>query len=57
VAPCYRDVCAEFPAKLVDLLNSYHNRMHPDARRSLVQALILLKNRKMMTATRYFSPH
>ncbi|CDS02657.1 hypothetical protein LRAMOSA00062 [Lichtheimia ramosa] len=52
VSVCYPKETAEFPQQLVDLLQQHCVVLHPDVRKSFVQALILLRNRGVIDNTR-----
>ncbi|KAJ3087629.1 Protein SDA1 [Quaeritorhiza haematococci] len=55
VAPCYREECKAFPQQLIDLLTEYHQILAPELRRTFVQALMLLRNRNMISTERLLS--
>ncbi|TIB70754.1 SDA1-domain-containing protein [Wallemia mellicola] len=48
VASCYPKETAEFPAQLSSLIIEYHNHLTPDTRKTLVQSLVLLRNRQVI---------
>ena len=50
VSACYPKDCAGFAAELMQLLDKHASVLDPMLRRSLVQSLILLRNRKMVEA-------
>ncbi|KAI8381544.1 SDA1-domain-containing protein [Radiomyces spectabilis] len=52
VCSCYPKETENFPQQLVDLLKEYCTVLHPEVRRSLVQALILLRNKNVLDNTR-----
>lgn len=49
VAPCYPKRAAQFPSHLSNLLLNSHTALAPDTRKTLVQSLVLLRNRSMMS--------
>jgi protein SDA1 len=53
VSACYPKETAEFPQHIVDLLQEHCLVLNPELRRSLVQALILLRNRNVLDNTKY----
>ncbi|CAO3587363.1 unnamed protein product [Absidia cylindrospora] len=52
VSACYPKETAEFPQHIVDLLQEHCLVLNADLRRSLVQALILLRNRNVLDNTK-----
>lgn len=48
VASCYPKETADFPAQLSSLIIEYHNHLTPDTRKTLVQSLVLLRNRQVI---------
>ncbi|KAI8073877.1 SDA1-domain-containing protein [Gongronella butleri] len=52
VCVCYPKETTEFPQHIVDLLQEHCQVLHPELRRSLVQALILLRNRNVLDNTK-----
>ncbi|KAI8341259.1 SDA1-domain-containing protein [Chlamydoabsidia padenii] len=52
VSACYPKETAEFPQHIVDLLQEHCLVLNPELRRSLVQALILLRNRNVLDNTK-----
>jgi protein SDA1 len=50
VSQCYPKQCAAIPEAIGRLLETHHDALTPDARRALVQALVLLRNRGMIPA-------
>ncbi|ORX52426.1 SDA1-domain-containing protein [Hesseltinella vesiculosa] len=52
VCVCYPKETAEFPQHIVDLLQEHCQVLHHELRRSLVQALILLRNRNVLDNTK-----
>ena len=54
VAACYPVQCRQFPMQLMDLLRSHGHTLHPDIRLTVLQALLLLRNRGLMQAIHLF---
>jgi protein SDA1 len=52
VAQCYTEITKDFPQQIVDLLQEHCMSLHPEVRKSLVQALILLRNKGILDNTR-----
>ncbi|KAF9475067.1 SDA1-domain-containing protein [Pholiota conissans] len=50
VATCYPRETAEFPAQLASLLSESYGVLAPDTRRTLVQNLVLLRNKDVITS-------
>ncbi|KXS09179.1 hypothetical protein M427DRAFT_105875 [Gonapodya prolifera JEL478] len=55
VAPCYPKLCAQFPQQVSDLLSNHHQNLNPDLRKTMVQALMLLRNRDLISQTSLLS--
>ncbi|KAJ3020267.1 Protein SDA1 [Thoreauomyces humboldtii] len=55
VTQCYLSDCAEFPAQIIDLLSTHYQILEPDLRRTMVQALVLLRNKDLITPTALLS--
>ncbi|KAJ3045511.1 Protein SDA1 [Rhizophlyctis rosea] len=55
VAPCYPKECAPFPQHIIDLLSTHHQILQPELRKTMVQALVLLRNRDMISTTSLLS--
>ncbi|TPX49924.1 hypothetical protein SeMB42_g01473 [Synchytrium endobioticum] len=55
VAPCFPAECQSFPQDLVDLLSAHSQTMDPDLRKTLVQVLILLRNRNLIPSAALLS--
>lgn len=53
VASCYPTECAAFPQHLVDLLSNHYAILNPDLRKTMVQALVLMRNKDLISPTRY----
>ncbi|KAH6581659.1 hypothetical protein BASA60_002321 [Batrachochytrium salamandrivorans] len=51
VAPCYPAETKDFPEKLINLLSNHYQLMAPDVRKTMVQALILMRNRGIVQPT------
>ncbi|KAJ1954134.1 Severe Depolymerization of Actin, partial [Linderina pennispora] len=49
VAKCYPRDCMHFPDKLIGLLQKHYPVLNSDLRRSIVQALILLRSRRVVS--------
>ena len=47
-APCYREAAVNVPAQLCSLLEQHADALQPELRTTLVQALILVRNRKLV---------
>eukprot|EP00842_Homolaphlyctis_polyrhiza_P007038 jgi/Hompol1/923/HPOL_002599-RA len=52
VSQCYPKETAEFPEKLIELLSKHYQIMSPDVRKTMVQALILMRNKSVVKQTR-----
>ena len=50
VAQCYPKETADFPAQLAALLLESYGTLSPDTRRSLVQNLVMLRNKDVITS-------
>ncbi|KZT20254.1 actin cytoskeleton organization and cell cycle progression protein [Neolentinus lepideus HHB14362 ss-1] len=50
VAPCYPKETKEFPAQLASLLLDGHATLSPDLRKNLVQNLVMLRNKNVITS-------
>lgn len=55
VAPCYPSELKDYPLQLADLLEHHAGSMTAELRKTLVQALILLRNRNLLSATSLLS--
>mmetsp|Transcript_16971 Transcript_16971/g.21651 ORF Transcript_16971/g.21651 Transcript_16971/m.21651 type:complete len:658 (-) Transcript_16971:67-2040(-) len=51
VAPCYPHQLKKFPQQLCDLLEQQATVLHPETRLCIAKALILLRNRDLLSAT------
>nr|KAJ3422405.1 hypothetical protein HK105_008224 [Polyrhizophydium stewartii] len=52
ISHCYPAETKEFPEKLIGLLSNHYQIMAPEVRKTMVQALILMRNRGMIQPTR-----
>ncbi|KAJ1984676.1 Severe Depolymerization of Actin [Dimargaris verticillata] len=52
VCQCYPTDCAQFPDQLIELLQTQYSVLHPDLRRSIVQSLILMRNKGILDSTK-----
>lgn len=50
VATCYPDETAEFPSQISTLLLENYGSLSPDTRKSLVQNLVLLRNKAVISS-------
>lgn len=55
VAQCYTQECAEFPQQIIDLLSNNYQILDADLRKTMVQALVLLRNKDLISATSLLS--
>ncbi|KAI8822925.1 SDA1-domain-containing protein [Fimicolochytrium jonesii] len=55
VSQCYTQQCAEFPQQIMDLLSTHYQILEPDLRKTMVQALVLLRNKDLISATSLLS--
>lgn len=55
VAPCYPAECAPYARAVVALLHAHHRTMCAALRKTMVQALILMRNRNMVSQTALLS--
>jgi len=51
VAHCYTDELEHFPQELIDVLQRHHNVMDAELRMTLCRALILLRNKTLLSPT------
>lgn len=51
IAPCYPHQLKKFPQQLCDLLEQQATVLHPETRLCIAKALILLRNRDLLSAT------
>jgi protein SDA1 len=52
VSNCYPEHTKDFSQQVIDLLKEHSVVLHPDVRKSLVQCLILLRNKGILDSTR-----
>nr|ASF90233.1 hypothetical protein SPAR01257 [Bartheletia paradoxa] len=50
VAQCYPKDTVEFPAEIASLLLEHHHQLNPDTRKSLVQNLVMLRNKEVISS-------
>ncbi|KAJ3259311.1 Protein SDA1 [Boothiomyces macroporosus] len=55
VAICYPKQCKDFPQHIIDLLSNHYQLMAPELRKTMVQALILMRNRDLITQSSLLS--
>jgi protein SDA1 len=55
VAYCYSKECSEFPQQLIELLQNNYQVIHPDLRRTMVQSLVLMRNKDLISTTSLLS--
>ncbi|KAF9914811.1 Protein SDA1 [Lobosporangium transversale] len=55
VSPCYPEETKEFPDQIIALLSKHYQILNPELRRTMVQALVLLRNREMISSTSLLS--
>ncbi|KAF9429444.1 Protein SDA1 [Entomortierella beljakovae] len=55
VSPCYPEETKEFPDQIITLLSKHYQILNPELRRTMVQALVLLRNREMISSTSLLS--
>ncbi|KAG0264955.1 Protein SDA1 [Actinomortierella ambigua] len=55
VSPCYPEETKDFPDKIIALLSKHYQILNPDLRRIMVQALVLLRNRELVSSTSLLS--
>lgn len=48
VAPCYPSITSQLPNDLSDLLIQFNSHLSPDTKKTLIQSLVLLRNRKFI---------
>lgn len=51
VAHCYPDILVNFAQELIDILQKHSTVLHPDMRMSFCRALILLRNKNLLSPT------
>lgn len=57
VAQCYPKQTADFPSHMSSLLLESYGTLSPDTRRSLVQNLVMLRNKDVITSIEYVPSH
>jgi protein SDA1 len=57
VATCYPKETAQFPSQLSSLLLENYGTLSPDTRKSLVQNLVMLRNKDVISSIEYVSAH
>jgi protein SDA1 len=55
VSTCYKTHTTKFPYQIVDCLAKHHLVMSSDLRKTMVQALILMRNRNLLSQTSLLS--
>jgi len=55
VSNCYPKETAEFPQQIIDILSQHYMILSPDLRKTMVQALILLKNKDVVSTANLLS--
>ena len=55
VAPCYPKLCQTFPQNVVDMLTNHYQTMSPVLRKTMVQSLILMRNRNLLSQSSLLS--
>ncbi|KAF9430860.1 Protein SDA1 [Podila epigama] len=55
VSPCYPEETKEFPDQIITLLSKHYQVLNPELRRTMVSALVLLRNREMISSTSLLS--
>jgi protein SDA1 len=55
VATCYPKETAEFPSQISSLLLESYGILSPDTRKSLVQNLVMLRNKEVISSIEYVS--
>ncbi|TPX68745.1 hypothetical protein SpCBS45565_g02932 [Spizellomyces sp. 'palustris'] len=55
VAQCYTHHCSQFPQQIIDLLSNNYQILEPDLRKTMVQALVLLRNKDLIATTSLLS--
>ncbi|KAF9366301.1 Protein SDA1 [Mortierella sp. NVP85] len=55
VSPCYPEETKEFPDQIIALLSKHYQILNAELRRTMVQALVLLRNREMISSTSLLS--
>ncbi|KAG0348631.1 Protein SDA1, partial [Podila humilis] len=55
VSPCYPEETKEFPDQIITLLSKHYQILDAELRRTMVSALVLLRNREMISSTSLLS--
>ncbi|KAJ1986371.1 Severe Depolymerization of Actin [Dimargaris cristalligena] len=55
VCSCYRAECSTFPDQIIDILQTHYSILHFELRRTLVQCLILLRNKGFIPSSKTLS--
>ncbi|KAG0057398.1 Protein SDA1 [Gryganskiella cystojenkinii] len=55
VSPCYPEETKEFPDHIIALLSKHYQILNAELRRTMVSALVLLRNREMISSTALLS--
>lgn len=55
IASCYPKECSAFPNQLMDLLSNHYQILNPDLRKTMVQALVLMRNKDLVSPTSLLS--
>ncbi|KAJ3186370.1 Protein SDA1 [Gaertneriomyces sp. JEL0708] len=55
VSFCYQEDCTQFPQQLIDILSTHYQILEPELRRTMVQALVLLRNKDLISTTSLLS--
>ena len=56
MANCYPDYTEGFSEQLAHLLFEHHANLSSEVREKLVQSLVILRKKGVITPTRYFQP-
>ncbi|KAI9138407.1 SDA1-domain-containing protein [Paraphysoderma sedebokerense] len=51
VVTCFPSQCSSFPSQIMDLISKHHQILHPNLRRTIVQSLILMRNKDFIQNT------
>ncbi|RKO88958.1 SDA1-domain-containing protein [Blyttiomyces helicus] len=55
VSLSYPKECTEFPQQIVSMLSAHHQTLSPELRKTMVQALVLMRNKDQISATSLLS--
>ncbi|GMM34340.1 Sda1 protein [Saccharomycopsis crataegensis] len=50
VCPCYKEETKQFPGELKTLLSEHHRDLNPELREKIIQCLVMLRNRDIISA-------